>query len=1013
MRRQLSILFCLIAGITFNVNSAILTSRAALAQAVKTPRLVDTYTLHRTITDRSDAPAIYEFANGENTLYVSADSDAPQPLLGWTDTPLSDIADMPPAMTEWLQLLADNVYTNSASTSHYTAIEPMLATEWNQTTPYNLYCPIISGSHAPVGCVATAMAMIVHNNRFFSGQEMLTVSDNNGNPLDVDLQSLQFDFDSMPLTSASSGNWDQVALLSALCGVGVNMHYSLSGSGAYLTDVPRALTQYMGYDATTIYLQRSNYTIREWIDIIYNELAHGRPVLYAGGITSPHAFVCDGYQPGNYFHFNWGWGGNGNGYFALSSLIPPVGGVGASTSNNYTGAQECVLCRPPQSQAASLWLKVSGYCTPQSTDRIKVMFNVVGPSGEYNVNAGYIVENAAGTVVKQGDIGQVTCRTSASTSSGVTITTSQATEGLSQGTYTMYPAYYRETDNQLVKASEPKGDYALTIEIGSDGTVGLNSNTAAARLWAEEAKVHGQVYKTTSPDISFRLVNTGRKDCYTSVTLAIVDPATEQRLRLRTLDNVELASESSAIYRTTVSSYLVGSGYLPAGDYHIGIYEGSTDSLLAIFPRALTVLADQDPSVVSASANPNFTVERINTEPELLLAPYNWNHDVYLSCSSTQSTTLGVGFFAPGGYTPIYKYTIPYQRIEKCNRSRITIDPGEINPTPGSYEVAYLAGGIEISKRLSVTVPLRLDNLYFTLDSKTMTASVVAASADLNGHTEVPAEIYYNGESYKITKIAADAFAGCPTLLSVSIPSTVKTIEGDIFTGSQPTSLIIRANQPPFMLWQSVFNGMLDLPVVYVPNSAFDSYQQLLPQAEVYSAITSLELAQDAKLQLALDSAPVDVQLTINPVCATYHQSLLVNTDRQDIASVELIEYHEGGATLCLTPHAEGSCILTLSHPQPDIDPMVYTVTIGPEASAIELVEAPNLSVLRTANSDIIVSGALSHESVTIIDLTGCILYHGYTDCCGYLHIKLSSAAPLVIAKIGNREPQKLSLPLR
>jgi hypothetical protein len=65
-------------------------------------------------------------------------------------------------------------------------------------------------------------------------------------------------------------------------------------------------------------------------------------LYYAGweGVQSlnGHAFVCDGYQPGNYYHFNWGWGGTEDGYFYTDNLIP--GG------NNFNFAQEVIPMFP-------------------------------------------------------------------------------------------------------------------------------------------------------------------------------------------------------------------------------------------------------------------------------------------------------------------------------------------------------------------------------------------------------------------------------------------------------------------------------------------------------------------------------------------------------------------------------------------------------------------------------------------------------------------------------------------
>ncbi len=47
------------------------------------------------------------------------------------------------------------------------------------------------------------------------------------------------------------------------------------------------------------------------------------PIYYKGIPINPpgHAFVCDGYQDADYFHFNLGWGGQDNGYYTIDNIV--------------------------------------------------------------------------------------------------------------------------------------------------------------------------------------------------------------------------------------------------------------------------------------------------------------------------------------------------------------------------------------------------------------------------------------------------------------------------------------------------------------------------------------------------------------------------------------------------------------------------------------------------------------------------------------------------------------------
>ena len=114
-----------------------------------------------------------------------------------------------------------------------------------------------------------------------------------------------------------------VATLLYHLGVSVDMQYSPSGSGAYSSDARDALVDYFGYSPNAQLLPKNSFPIETFIYKLKNELNLNRPVYYSGsGSGGGHAFVCDGYQGDDFFHFNWGWSGYANGYFYLNNLNP-------------------------------------------------------------------------------------------------------------------------------------------------------------------------------------------------------------------------------------------------------------------------------------------------------------------------------------------------------------------------------------------------------------------------------------------------------------------------------------------------------------------------------------------------------------------------------------------------------------------------------------------------------------------------------------------------------------------
>jgi Peptidase C10 family. len=112
---------------------------------------------------------------------------------------------------------------------------------------------------------------------------------------------------------------DAVALLEYHCGISVDMMYGPQASGAYSYMVPDALKSYFRYDEDLEIYSMDNVNV--WEDQLRENLDGKMPLYYSSnGPDGGHAYVCDGYDENNMFHFNWGWQGFDNGYFAISSL---------------------------------------------------------------------------------------------------------------------------------------------------------------------------------------------------------------------------------------------------------------------------------------------------------------------------------------------------------------------------------------------------------------------------------------------------------------------------------------------------------------------------------------------------------------------------------------------------------------------------------------------------------------------------------------------------------------------
>lgn len=238
-----------------------------------------------------------------------------------------------------------------AKGARFVVVPPLITSMWNQNKYYNKYSPSDSESptgydnRVPNGCVAVAMSSLLYYYRYPShGWGAHTNHTEYGNYY-VNFAEQTYNYDAME-DELSFYN-DEVAKLIFHCATSVNMMYSSEGSGAYSEDVPAAMTQYFGYNQNCSMERKHNYNNASWRQLLTSELDSQRPLYYSGySNDGGHAFLCDGYNSDNLFHFNFGWGGASNGYYALSTnggASNPVGG--------FSGGQGAVVnCYPADEQ---------------------------------------------------------------------------------------------------------------------------------------------------------------------------------------------------------------------------------------------------------------------------------------------------------------------------------------------------------------------------------------------------------------------------------------------------------------------------------------------------------------------------------------------------------------------------------------------------------------------------------------------------------------------------------------
>ena len=302
-----------------------------------------------TLNSDEGTPYLYVF-NYENGYVVVAADDRAYPVLGYSDEGQFDADNIPDGMKYFfghygrqIQYAIDNdLVAEDEITAQWErlrkegvnsfvraekAVNPLIATQWNQDNPYNYYAPTAGGGpggHCYAGCVATAMSQVM---KFWNWPETGVgehsySSSTYGGTLSANFGATTYNWSIMPNSCSGTGAASlAVALLMYHCGIAVDMDYAPNGSGAHTEDVADAVKEYFRYGAGTYVDARDNYTRLEWEDKLIEQLDRNIPLVYAGSDPDGgHAFNCDGYNNQRYFHFNFGWSGWNNNYFQIDAI---------------------------------------------------------------------------------------------------------------------------------------------------------------------------------------------------------------------------------------------------------------------------------------------------------------------------------------------------------------------------------------------------------------------------------------------------------------------------------------------------------------------------------------------------------------------------------------------------------------------------------------------------------------------------------------------------------------------
>ena len=302
-------------------------------------RVTSAYTLYQTrqgdfavIAADDRLPAVLAVGNGQPSV-----TSQPNPGFEWFCSSIEQVSRI-------LTSRGATFTTTLPDPAKYPAkVDALITSQWGQDAPYSYWCPTGYGEicddytpdvvHCCVGCVATALAQIVRYYRFpahAAGTADFMIGDKDASAS----FDATFDWDNM-LDTYPEGQYTEtqgraVALLSYVCGLISGMTYATNESGSSNHSALAGAKNYFGYNNDAEIVVRSDYSEPDWMDMVYNELSHQRPLYYQGVyvnfipstglVAAGHSFIIDGYNEQGMVHVNWGWYGNYDGYFDIALL---------------------------------------------------------------------------------------------------------------------------------------------------------------------------------------------------------------------------------------------------------------------------------------------------------------------------------------------------------------------------------------------------------------------------------------------------------------------------------------------------------------------------------------------------------------------------------------------------------------------------------------------------------------------------------------------------------------------
>jgi len=562
--------------------------------------------------DKKNQSVLYVFSVKNNGFTIIAGDDRVAPILGYSyegnskltqenfppqlvamldyySAVVEDVSSQPEpnsitsTQKEWETLISNKKSEDRFSVTSPVNVPSLIKATWDQGDPYNKFCPRDqNGNQAVVGCVATAMAMIMHYHQYPErGTGFNSFQLQGFGAISANFSNTTYNWSSMPnsiTTNSSSTAIDQVARISFHCGVATNMMYGVAetgGSGTYSNLVSEALIKYFGYDKdATKYVEKSDYSDSQWSTLLQTELNNNRPLYYSGASSGGgHAFILDGYS-GNFFSVNWGWSGVYNGNFLLTNLSPDGTGIGGG-AGSYNFGQAAVLIKPPVSGGggtdpnanANIQISSAMVISPTpllSNGAINVTTNVVNIStSPFDGSLSAALFKSTGEFVKYIEVkDNISLPANFTFTNPITFTNSSLF-GVEAGEY-LVAVYFKTTGGTWQIASKAQHPNVVSISIQEPPY----SNVLT--LYDGEIEVPAIVQLETPFQVRLNLQNTSNSTFEGDYSVDLMDAKGDYLQELSKIENVSLPA--GYIYNNKLTFNVEGLTDLEPGKYFIAAW---------------------------------------------------------------------------------------------------------------------------------------------------------------------------------------------------------------------------------------------------------------------------------------------------------------------------------------------------------------------------------------------------------------------------------------------------------